>query len=255
MMNDGVIEYFKIKLADVKIEVECNYRLVFWQCRDYLASFQYPDFTVRTSMDEIKAERIEMPELIKNKQGIAIRHADEYIEPYIVYRKIAENMLAHNTILVHGSVIAYENRGYMFIAPSGTGKTTRTKIWMDLYPGTKVINGDKPLIKLTEHEVIAYGTPWCGKEGWNTNSMIPITTVFFLERADGDNESSIEEINIGEAFPILLQHTFRSSNPDNVRKTIRLLKGFENKVKFYRFHSKPTKDAVRLAYTTACNNK
>ena len=52
---------------------------------------------------------------------------------------------------------------------------------------------------MSGNEVIACGTPWCGKEGWNTNIMVPLRAVFLLERAE---EDSIEEISLGQAFAI-----------------------------------------------------
>ena len=156
-----------------------------------------------------------------------------------------------DTFLMHGSVVALDNQAYMFTAPSGVGKTTRTRLWLDLYPDSIVVNGDKPLIKITSTEAIACGTPWCGKEGWNTNTMVPLRAIFLLERADEGEESSCEEISLGKAFPFLLQQTHRPEDPDLMRKTLSLLKSLEGKVKIYRFRSTPTEDSVRLAYETA----
>lgn len=249
--NDSTIEFFKIILADKKIEIECNYRTVFYMCRDYLADFDDPDFIIRVSEEEIYDESSRLPKITTPYPGIAARHAYEYIENRLVYNKIAEALIHCGILLMHGSVISTDGQGYMFIAPSGAGKTTRTKIWKDLYPESVVINGDKPLIKISDNEIIAYGTPWCGKEEWNTNGMVPLKAVFLLERADNDGIDYLEEINAGKAFPFLLRHTYHQPDPDLQRKTIKLLKGFENNVKIYKFHSTPTPQSVRLAYETA----
>ena len=249
-MNKENIEYFKIILADKKIEIECNYRAVLSQCRDYLAKFDAPDFVIKATQEEIVAER--KSNVISEKYpGIAVVQADEFIELQVIYKKIAKEMLACDTLLMHGSVISTDNWGYMFTAPSGTGKSTRTKIWMEQLPESFVVNGDKPLISVKEKCAYAYGTPWCGEEGWNTNTKVPLRAIFLLERAGEQEDSYIEEISIGKAFPVLVQQTNRPQNAETMRKTIQLLLSLESKVKFYRFRSTPTPEAIHLAYETA----
>ncbi len=119
---------------------------------------------------------------------------------------------------------------------------------MDCYPDSVVINGDKPFIKVTPEDIFACGTPWSGKEGWNTNEMVPLRAIYLLERSE-NNE--IQEIDLGKAFPFLLQQTHWSVDPKAMQTTFRLLKAFDGRVKVYRFLSTPTAEAVRLAYETA----
>lgn len=249
-MGEACIEYFKMELAGRKIEVEINYRYVFHYCRDYLSSFKHPDFVINVSLDEIIAarpNRIDLPKI----PGIAVCYADEYTEAFVAYSKIADAMLNFDTFLMHGSVVAKDNYAYLFSASSGVGKTTRTRIWLEEYPDSIVVNGDKPLIRLTETEAVACGTPWCGKEGWNANTMVPLRAIFLLERAAEGARSSIEEMSLGKAFPLLLQQTHRPNDPILMRKTLQLLKEMDSKVKIYKFKSTPTPDAIRLAYETA----
>lgn len=251
MTQEGHIEYFKIEIAGTKIEVECRFRIVLRVCRNYLAKFDKPDFVVRASLEELIASRLPNADKINHFAGVAFRFADEYAEPYIIYHKIAERMVDFNTFLMHGSVVAKDGYAYMFTASSGVGKTTRTRIWLDCFPGSIVVNGDKPLIKITSTQAIACGTPWCGKEGWNTNTMVPLRAIFLLERAREGEESSIEEVSIGNAFPFLLKQTYRPEDPNLMKKTLSLLKSLEGKVKFYRFWSTPTAESVQLAYETS----
>ena len=158
---------FQIKIADIIIEIECYYNHMMSFCKDYIVSSNNNDFAVNTSMEEIVACRKEVPQSEREWPGIAFRYADEYSEPNIIYKKIAEKVVSYNTILMHGATIVTEGQAYMLTAPSGVGKSTRIKIWKDVYPNSFVINGDKPLIKITDSEVLACGTPWCGNEGWN----------------------------------------------------------------------------------------
>ena len=125
-------------------------------------------------------------------------------------RIIADKMLGYNTFLMHGAVVAYRGEAYMFAAPSGTGKTTRIRLWLDEYPDSFVVNGDKPLIKIDNEKAYACGTPWCGKEGWNRNTIVPLRAIYLLERSDFSKKNKIEEVKIGEAFPDLLTFTEES---------------------------------------------
>lgn len=65
---------------------------------------------------------------------------------------------------MHGAVVAWKDQGYLFTAPSGTGKSTHLALWKKyLGDQAEVINGDKPFLKVMEDEVWVYGTPWAGK--------------------------------------------------------------------------------------------
>ena len=246
------IKYFRISLAQKDIEIECHYRIVFKQCRDYLSTFDTPDLLISVSQEEMEAEASRLPPITEHYEGVATTKFFGNVENDIVHRKIAEGMLAFDTFLMHGAVVALDHQAFMFTAPSGTGKTTRVRLWLERYPGSYVVNGDKPLIKVSESQAIACGTPWCGKEGWNTNAMVPIRAIFLLERADEGEDSTIKEINLGEAFPFLLQQTYRPKNASSMLKTIQLLKSIDGKVRFYKFRSTATTEAIRLAYETAC---
>ena len=54
------------------------------------------------------------------------------IEPMILQRKLANALLQYYTILIHGAAISCNNKCYIFIAPSGTGKTTHIMNWINM---------------------------------------------------------------------------------------------------------------------------
>ena len=244
-------EFFKVTLAGLNIEIECLHRDIFHRCRHYLSHFDEPDLVIAVTKDEIIAHRKITEEDKPPMLGVALCPPDGQTEEDLIYEKLADSLLRRDTLFVHGAVVAKDSIAYMFTASSGVGKSTRAKLWLEEYPDSIVVNGDKPFIKITNTEAIACGSPWCGKEGWNTNTMSPLRAIFLLERAAEGEKNTIEEISLGKAFPFLLQQTYRSSNPDLMRKTIQLVKAMEGKVKFYKFCSTPTPEAIRLAYETA----
>lgn len=250
--NNTRVYFFKIRIADRNVEVECNNGRYFCFCRNYLSKFDEPDIVVNVSEEKRRKLLLEL-----SKKGVFRDSFEEKLEirgleSDIIYQEIALKMLNFNTFLMHGSVVADAENAYMIIAPSGVGKTTRAKLWIEEYPDFYIINGDKPLIQITETKAIACGTPWSGKEGLNTNAMVPLRAILLLERADNGEKSMIEEVTIGKAFPTLLNQTYFTTDVEVMRKTIQLLKALEGKVKFYKFRSTPSPEAIQLAYETVC---
>lgn len=242
---------FDIQIADTIIRVYHQYEGALSVCHDYIVP---PSKSNNLPLIvDVRGQNysISRGKIIKQEDGMYNFFNPGYIESVYIFHKIYESMPLFDVFGLHGCTIAKGGYAYIFVAPSGTGKSTRAQIWMETYPDSIIVNGDKPLIKITETEAIACGTPWCGKEEWNTNTMVPLRSIFLLERAQKEEESTIQEISFGKAFQTLLLQTYHPSNSDNMRKTVQLLKSLEGKVKFYHFRSSPTPDAIRLAYETA----
>ena len=136
----------------------------------------------------------------------------------------------------------------MFTAPSGIGKTTRIRLWREIYPDSIIVNGDKPIVKVEHNRILVCGTPWCGKERWNTNTMVPLRAVFLLERVNTNEETIVEEISFEMAFQTLLKQIYQPINLEALKKTISLLASLNGKVKIYKYLSSPTLESVIRAY-------
>lgn len=79
-----------------------------------------------------------------------------------VLGKAFNNMVIMNGgLIVHSSAINYRNRGIIFSAPSGTGKSTHTKFWRE-HLNARIINDDAPALIPKKDKVLVYGTPWSG---------------------------------------------------------------------------------------------
>lgn len=250
----GKRKCIKFSIASLKTEIRCPYGNSFYDFIDYRASFERPDVIIRLSQEDLDLERLQHhpdfvePDITVDCEKVCVTYDLGFLEPFVALHRFADALPPFQSFLMHGAVVALDGQAYMFTAPSGVGKTTRTRLWLEEYPSSIVVNGDKPVIQLREDGVYACGTPWAGKEGWNTNTMLPLRAIFLLERASTD---SVEEISLGKAFPTILQQSHRPADVDSMRKTLALIQALEGKVKFYRFHSTPTREAVRLAYETA----
>lgn len=119
--------------------------------------------------------------------------------------------LMHNRIVLHASSISYKDNAILFSAASGTGKSTHTSLWKELYPETIIFNDDAPMIDLSKEEIIACGTPWCGTSGVNENKSAPLKAIVFIERA---KECSIKRIFGAEAIFRIINETKKPLFPN-----------------------------------------
>ena len=71
--------------------------------------------------------------------------------------------LERQTLLFHASVVAHKDKAYLFLAESGTGKSTHAALWLKHVPDTELVNDDNPAVGLRDGRAIVYGTPWSGK--------------------------------------------------------------------------------------------
>lgn len=181
------------------------------------------------------------------KEGIPIRHfSDAYLETLAVYRKIADHLLSCDTLLFHGSVIAVDGIGYLFTAKSGTGKSTHTRLWREYFGERAVmVNDDKPLLRITDSGVTAYGTPWDGKHRLSTNIAVPLKGICILTR---DITNHIEQAESHAAYPLIVQQTNRSLSSDGMKQTLSLIDRMLNVVPVYRLGCNMDIEAARVAY-------
>lgn len=88
------------------------------------------------------------------------------------------------TVLFHAAVVSYEGRGYMFLGPSGTGKSTHASLWQRYIAGTALVNDDNPVVRIDEDgTATVYGSPWSGKTPCYRNVCYPLGGIVVLSQA------------------------------------------------------------------------
>ena len=89
-----------------------------------------------------------------------------------------------NTALFHSSVVSCNNRAYMFLGESGTGKSTHSSLWLKYIKGTELVNDDNPVVRILDNqEVRVYGSPWSGKTPCYRNVNYPLGGLVNLAQA------------------------------------------------------------------------
>ena len=224
-----------IKLADISVQLDNRYPDLAQLCRGYETE-EVPQITLSVSQEEIEKERSLQADIF----------TDGYLETVCLYRKLVLEMLRYNVFILHASVVAVDGEGYAFLASSGTGKTTQTRLWLE-YFGSRacVVNGDKPLIRYDGKQFVAYGTPWCGKEGMGCNTSVPLKALFFLERAA---EPSCEPASEDYAVDRIFRQLLMPERADQMERLLALTDRLMETVPGYCLRCDMTRASVIAAY-------
>lgn len=86
-------------------------------------------------------------------------------------------LLHYGVLFFHASQIATKNKGILFTAPSGTGKTTQAKLWKK-YRDAKMICNDRTLVR----SGLTYGYPVDGSEPVISSDVYSLGAVVLLSQ-------------------------------------------------------------------------
>lgn len=158
-------------------------------------------------------------------------------------------LLRHGGMMLHSSAVVVDGRAYLFSAPSGTGKSTHTRIWQQLMgERAKVINDDKPALRSIGGIWYAYGTPWCGKDGININARAPIAGICFLKQA---SENRIRRLSNAEAVRNIIWQTMRRFRlEENLDRMLANVDSLVRSVPVFELENRPEPEAAMLSYET-----
>ena len=174
-------------------------------CRSYLTERE-PEFFVEVTVEDLIRQQAAL-DWEADEEGLRRRKfTDPFLERTVIQEKIARKLLERNTLLLHGSTVALDGQAYLFTAPCGTGKSTHTRLWRELFGERAVmVNDDKVFLQLRSDGVWAYGSPWMGKHGIGTNISVPLKGICFLQRG---TENQIQKADIQKWQPELIHQCF-----------------------------------------------
>ena len=233
------------RLAGHAIKIESLYSQVHTLCAAYRVEDD-AEYCITTAPADIAYER-KRSARADELEGVAVReYANPYLETLAVYRKLAQLLVQDDILLMLGAVVAVDGQAYLFTARSGTGKTTHTRLWMQQFGDRAVmVNGDKPLLHVTNTGVTVYGTPWDGKEHLSRNIACPLKAVCILTRSETNH---IERISPKEALTMLCQQSYRPAQPAALRKTLALVDLLSSSVSLYKLGCNMEPEAALVAY-------
>lgn len=236
-----------IKIAEMIIEIKCRYDYLPWLCKDYIIEEGTPLFSVEIPEEAIDKD---IAELTKTGQG---DYSRGYIEGIEVYRELCLKALEHGAMFLHSACIAVDGEAYCFTADSGTGKSTHIRLWKKLFGDKAVIvNGDKPLLRKNGDRFYVYGTPWCGKEGWNENIGVPIKALCLITRSE---ENKIEPMDGFNVIFTVIRQTLQPRTETELDIILDIMDDLLSSVPMYKLGCNMDIEAAEVAYKGMSKNE
>lgn len=230
------------RFADHTVEIRSLQDAVHRLCADYAIPPQTAEIVIQTSNADVAHEWAVYEQTYPAAHG----QPEAELECLAVYRKLVRALLPYDVLLFHGSAVAVGGEAYLFIAPSGTGKSTHTRLWRELFGDCAVmVNDDKPLVHVSESGVTIYGTPWDGKHHLSTNIAVPLRAICVLERAEENRIASVSPV---QAFSSLLRQSYRYESEEEEQRALLLLDLLTQRVGLYRLGCNQTSDAAETAW-------
>lgn len=175
------------------------------------------------------------------------------LEFHTIHYVMAKALLKRGVLLVHGSAVVADGNAYLFIAPSGTGKSTHTALWKEvLGERAYIINDDKQLIRLMGDVPLIYPTPWGMVKDDIQAKSAPLGAVIWLERGE---KNEIEPIDEGKMFTQIYKASLMGENADEVAAILALQKKLLGKTKLYHIKCRADKDAAITAVNALLENR
>jgi hypothetical protein len=239
------MEAFTIEIAGLVTQVQPLFGSTREYCRAYLTDGVPVCFVDVTPQDLVHTQAMLEKEAIE--EGIRVRKFPEpFLERATIQRKIAAFLLKQDTILLHGSTVGLDGQAYLFTAPCGTGKSTHTRFWRETFGDRAVmINDDKPFLKIASSGVVAYGSPWSGKHGLDTNISLPLKGICFLRRG---SVNSIRQVNPEGLIDVLLQQTFMPEDAADQEKAVALVNSLAQTVPLWDMECTKDVGAALISY-------
>jgi len=153
---------------------------------------------------------------------------------------------------LHASLVEKDGYGVVFLGPSGMGKSTQAKLWVE-HQGADFIIGDRPGLRRIDGRWIGFGMPWDGKDNIKQQKQVPIRALISLEQAP---ENSIRRLTKQEAMIVLLNQVMMPMWDDAAMAQLTPLMGqLASEMPFYHLKNLPNREATDLTCETICKTQ
>lgn len=236
---------FRMKIADCVAQVNSLFDSTPEYFRSYLTE-DGADFSITVTQAHLDFEQADSEEEALREGFRLRRFTDPFLERAAIQRQFAEFLLEKDTLLCHGSAISVDGNGYLFLAKSGTGKSTHTALWQQLLGSRSVmVNDDKPFLHITSQGVWVCGSPWSGKHGRDTNIRVPLTGICLLQRGRENRISPMEKALL---LPILRHQSYQPQDCEKQEICNALLDSLVEQVPLWRMECTKDPQAAQVAY-------
>lgn len=155
-----------------------------------------------------------------------------------------EALLMHeHRMMLHSACVDTPIGGLLFSGPSGIGKSTQAGLWCR-YANSRLINGDRTIIRQDKNGWLAYGSPYAGSSKCYVNDSCPIRAIIFLKQAAA---CSVRRLDPAEGFrKVYACLTVNSWDKDFVVSACDFAAALAASVPIYELACTPDYEAVKM---------
>lgn len=222
-------------IADLYVSLECTERTMKRAEKYYLTDSDInPDISIKTTPEEIA--NIYRPDWT------------EEVKAYVYEGKLFYSELARrfNGMMIHSSAVVLDGNAYLFSAPSGTGKSTHTRLWLQKFENRAyILNDDKPAVRIMPDGIFVYGTPWSGKDDVSINKKAPLKGICFLNR---DKTNWIKTMDTESKVVNLYHSAIKKVDKEVALKQLDIIENIIKKIPIYEMGCNISEESVEVSY-------
>lgn len=194
--------------------------------------------------------KVPQEQIVSRRAAYPAEYTDALVEFNEIPGCVSSAILDRGCCLFHGAAFLWRGRAYIFTAPSGTGKSTQYVLWKELLgDGIRIINGDKPLLRLeSDGTVWVHPSPWKGKEHMGSMCSGPLGGIFLLEQGSANAVAALKPAQ--SAVPLFCQFLFDAGTAESVHQVCRLESRILETVPVWRLVNRGDADSARLGMET-----
>lgn len=196
---------YNVKLGEISVPLHFR----FPETKPYFEGFLTPS-------DDAVDSPVYLDDETWNRYHTTIDSTNGIIESYLLIGLLTRYLLPFRSCIFHSVAFRWHGLVWLLCAPSGTGKTTQLRHWLNLY-GEEIdlVSGDKPVLAFSpEGTVTVYASPWNGKECLRGSGSGPLGGILYLQQDDHN------EIRLAEKkrmiFPLFNEFLFFVENREEI---------------------------------------
>lgn len=228
----------KYKVCDLVLDMSPRYSELGDRASLFLCEDKDADAFISLPEDEVTAQA--------TRSGLDMPMAEYQLGSV----KFCKALLGVGGFVLHASAVMYKGGVYLFSAPSGVGKSTHTRLWTETLDGARVINDDKPGIRIIDGVPYAYGTPWCGSGYLRTAEKGVIKALYFIRR---NSFNHVKPMPADKVPYLFFESTMRPACKEEMDALFAVLDAFASKVPIFSLDCNMDKEAVFTALSAVEN--
>lgn len=154
---------------------------------------------------------------------------------------LERHMLRRDSLILHCAYTVCRGEAILFSGPSGIGKSTQAALWAR-YRDSRIVNGDRALLRRDGGRFVACGWPVCGSSGICEAVDTPVRAIVMLRQG---RVNRVERLSPLQAFASLYaQITINAWNRAFAQRAMALIEALIAQVPVFLLTCDMTQEAV-----------